>query len=161
MTTDDRDANGLATITIDPMNRITQDAYDSKGNVTKVTNPDGSTVTYGTYNSFAEPASMTDELGRITTYTYDSHGNRTVVEDPTDERDDLHVLLDAAGHADQPDGPRAGGQSSYTLYSYQYDSDDRQTTITDADSDVTVKCTATPARSPGHRSEQQCHDLFV
>ena len=82
MTTADRDANGLATITIDPMNRITQDAYDSKGNVTKVVNPDGSTVTYGTYNSFAEPASMTDELGRITTYTYDSHGNMTVVEDP-------------------------------------------------------------------------------
>ena len=65
VTTDDRNANGLATITIDPLNRITQDAYDSKGNVTKITNPDGTTVTYGTYNSFAEPASMTDELGRI------------------------------------------------------------------------------------------------
>ena len=25
----DRDANGLATITVDPMNRITQDAYDT------------------------------------------------------------------------------------------------------------------------------------
>ena len=27
----DRNANGLATITIDPLNRITQDAYDSQG----------------------------------------------------------------------------------------------------------------------------------
>ena len=60
VTTADSDANGLATITIDPMNRITQDAYDADGNVTRVINPDGSTVTYGTYNSFAEPASMTN-----------------------------------------------------------------------------------------------------
>ena len=30
------------------MNRITQYAYDSKGNVTKVIYPDGSTTTYGT-----------------------------------------------------------------------------------------------------------------
>jgi YD repeat-containing protein len=69
VTTTDRNANGLATITIDPLNRITQDAYDSHGNVTKVTYPDLSTTTYGTYNSFAEPSSMTDQLGRITTYT--------------------------------------------------------------------------------------------
>ena len=61
MTTIDRDANGLATITVDRINRITQQAYDSKGNVTKITYPDLTTTTYGTYNSFAEPASMTDQ----------------------------------------------------------------------------------------------------
>ena len=72
VTTYDLNSNGLATVTIDPLNRITQDAYDSKGNVTEIMNPDGTTVTYGTYNSFAEPSSMTDELGKITTYTYDS-----------------------------------------------------------------------------------------
>ena len=44
----DRDANGLATITVDPMNRITQDAYDGDGNVTKITYPDGTTTAYGT-----------------------------------------------------------------------------------------------------------------
>ena len=49
------------------MNRITQDAYDSNGNVTKITYPDGTTTVYGTYNSFAEPASVTDQLGRTTT----------------------------------------------------------------------------------------------
>ena len=84
VSTTDRDVNGLATITIDPLNRITQAAHDSHGNVTKETYPDLSTTTYGTYNSFAEPASVTDQLGRITTFTYDSHGNRTVVEDPMD-----------------------------------------------------------------------------
>jgi hypothetical protein len=41
------------------MNRITQDAYDSHGNVTEIIYPDLSTTVYGTYNSFAEPSSVT------------------------------------------------------------------------------------------------------
>jgi RHS repeat-associated protein len=138
VTTVDRDVNGLATITIDPMNRITQAAYDSKGNVTLVTNADGSTVSYGTYNSFAEPASMTDELGRITTYTYDSHGNRTVAEDPATNVTTYTYSSTQPGMLLSQTAPAPAGQSSYTLYSYQYDSLDRQTTITNADSDVTV-----------------------
>ena len=48
------------------MNRISQYAYDTHGNVTQITDPDLSTVTYGTYNSFAEPSSMTDQLSRTT-----------------------------------------------------------------------------------------------
>ncbi len=120
------------------MNRITQAAYDSKGNVTKITNPDGSTITYGTYNSFAEPSSMTDELGRITTYTYDSHGNRTVVEDPMDYVTTYTYSATQPGMLTSQTAPAPAGNSSYTLVSYQYDSDDRQTTITNADSDVTV-----------------------
>ena len=74
----DHDANGLATITVDPMNRITQDAYDDNGNVTKIIYPDGTTTVYGSYNDFAEPASVTDQMGRDTTYTYDDDGNMTV-----------------------------------------------------------------------------------
>ena len=38
------------------------------GNVTKEIYPDLSTTIYGTYNSFAEPASVTDQMGRTTTY---------------------------------------------------------------------------------------------
>ena len=72
VTTYDRNANGLPTITIDPLNRVTQDAFDGKGNVTKIIYPDGSTTTYGTYNDCAEPSSMTDQLGRTTTYTITS-----------------------------------------------------------------------------------------
>lgn len=138
VTTVDRNANGLATVTIDPMNRITQDAYDSKGNVTEVINPDGSTITYGTYNSFAEPSSMTDELGRITTYTYDSHGNLTVTKDPMDYVTTYTYSSTQPGMLLSQTAPEPAGTSSYTLYSYQYDSEDRQTTITNADSDVTV-----------------------
>ncbi len=62
VTTTDRNANGLATITIDPLNRINQFAYDSQGNITKEIYPDNSTTTYGTYNSFAEPSTITDQM---------------------------------------------------------------------------------------------------
>ncbi len=138
VTTYDLNSNGLATVTIDPMNRITQAAYDSKGNVTEITNPDGSTVTYGTYNSFAEPSSMTDELGRITTYTYDAHGNLTVKEDPMEYVTTYTYSATQPGMLISQTAPAPVGDSSYTLTSYQYDSYDRLTTITNADNDVTV-----------------------
>ncbi len=76
VSTYDRDSDGLVTIAIDPMNQISQYAYDTHGNVTQITYPDLSTVSYGTYNSFAEPSSMTDQLSRTTTYTYDGQGRR-------------------------------------------------------------------------------------
>jgi RHS repeat-associated protein len=139
VSTYDRDANGLATIAIDPMDRITQYAHDSKGNVTKITYPDLSTVTYGTYNSFAEPASMTNQLGGITTYTYDSHGNMTVEEDPMTYVATYTYSNTQPGMLTAQTAPALVGHSSYTLWSYQYDSYDRLTTITNADSDVTVK----------------------
>ena len=80
VTTTDRNSNGLATITIDPLNRISQFAYDSHGNITKEIYPDGSTTTYGTYNSFAEPSTMTDQMSRTTSlhircaWKHDSQG---------------------------------------------------------------------------------------
>ena len=64
----------------------------------------------------------------------------TVVEDPLDLRDDLHLLVDPARHADRARQPRAGrpfelhARSATSTIRY-----DRQTTITNADSDVTVK----------------------
>ena len=48
--------------------------------------------------------------------------------------------------------PAPVGTGSYTLVSYQYDSQDRLTTITNADSDVTVK--AVQQRRPGHRESR-------
>jgi RHS repeat-associated protein len=135
----DRDANGLATITVDRLNRITQDAYDSKGNVTKETYADLSTVQYGTYNSFAEPASMTDQLSRTTSYTYDSHGNRTIVQDPLNNVATYTYSSTQPGMLISQTALKPSGGSSYTLWSYAYDTKDRLTTITDADSNVTKK----------------------
>jgi RHS repeat-associated protein len=138
VTTYDRNANGLPTITIDPLNRITQDAYDGKGNVTKIVYPDGSTTTYGAYNSFAEPSSMTDQLGRTTTYTYDSHGNLTVEENALDDVTTYTYSATQPGMLTAQTEPAPAGDSSFTLVSYQYDSQDRLTTTIDALGDTTV-----------------------
>ena len=137
VSTVDRDSNGLATITIDPMNRVTQDAYDSKGNVTKITYADLSTTLYGTYNSFAEPASMTDQLGRTTTYTYDGNGNLTVVQDPLNNVTTYTYSSTQKGMLISETAPAPLGQSSYTLWSYSYDSYDRLTTTVNALGDTT------------------------
>ena len=138
VSTTDRNANGLATITIDPLNRISQFAYDSHGNITKEIYPDLSTTTYGTYNSFAEPSTVTDQMGRTTTFTYDSHGNMTVKEDALTNVTTYTYSATQPGMLTAETAPAPAGNSSYTLVSYQYDSQDRQTTMTNADSDVTV-----------------------
>src|SRR5205823_5863201 len=74
VTTDDRDANGLATATIDRLNRVTLVSYDGKGNAITITPPNLTTDQY-TYNGFAEPTTHTDALNHTTTTTYDAHGN--------------------------------------------------------------------------------------
>jgi len=115
----------------------------SPRNVTEITYPDLSTVSYGTYNSFAEPSSMTDQLSRITSYTYDSHGNLTVLEDPLTYVTTYTYSNTQPGMLTAQTAPALVGHSSYTLFSYQYDSYDRLTTITNADSDVTVDAYST------------------
>ena len=60
---------------------------------------------------------MEDPLTDVTTYTYSST---------------------QPGMLTAQTAPAPAGDSSYTLVSYQYDSQDRLTTITNADSDVTV-----------------------
>ena len=75
----DRNSNGLATVTVDQVNRNTQYGYDSKGNVVSIIYEDTNEENY-TYNSDAEPLTYTNADGYTTSYTYSS-GNLTVVED--------------------------------------------------------------------------------
>ncbi len=58
--TNDLNANGLVIDSIDRLNRMDQYSYDTHGNVTTHTFADGTYESYGTYNSFAEPASFTN-----------------------------------------------------------------------------------------------------
>ena len=81
ISTVNRDGNGLALTTVDPMNRITQHVYDAAANVTKTTSADGTTRS-ATYNSLAEPLTITDPLSRVLTMTYDAKGNRLTEQDP-------------------------------------------------------------------------------
>jgi RHS repeat-associated protein len=125
VTTMDRDANGLATITIDRLNRISQDAYDAKGNVTKHTYPDLNTE-QATYNSFAEPLTLTTPRGNTTTFTYDGSGNNTKIQDP---------LSDVTTMTYTANGRLATYQDPLgNTTTFQYDSQDRLTTLTHSDS---------------------------
>ena len=63
--TSDLNSNGLPTVTIDQVNRMTLYSYDSLGNISAVTNPDGTTQSY-IYNSVSEPTAITDEEGGVT-----------------------------------------------------------------------------------------------
>ena len=65
---------------------------------------------------------MTDELAGPRRYTYDSHGNRTVTEDPMDYVTTYTYSSTQPGMLISQTAPAPAGTSSYTLYSYQYDS---------------------------------------
>ena len=56
----DLNTNGLATVAVDQLNRISQFTYDRKGNMTEETYPDGN-ISSVTYNSFSEPLTYIDE----------------------------------------------------------------------------------------------------
>ena len=75
----DRNSNGLATVTVDQVNRNTQYGYDSKGDVVSIIYEDTNEENY-TYNGDAEPLTFTNANRYTTSYTYSS-GNLTVVED--------------------------------------------------------------------------------
>ena len=66
---------------IDQVNGVSQFTYDSSGNMTEETYPDGNNIQY-TYNSFSEPLTYINADGNTYHYTYDGDGNLTVIKDP-------------------------------------------------------------------------------
>jgi RHS repeat-associated protein len=115
------DTNGLATVTIDRLNRISRDQYDSKGNVTKHTYPDDNTEEFA-YNSFAQVTQHKNARGYFTTYTYDGEGNQTEVRDALGNR--TTMTYTANGRVETVKDARSN------VTTQQYDSQDRLTTIT-------------------------------
>ena len=115
----DRNSNGLATITVDQVNRNTQYSYDSKGNVTSIQYEDGNSEQF-TYNSDSQPLTHTDANGNTTSFTY-SGGNLVGVEDALTNLQtmtytgtgQLSTRTDADNHTT----------------TYLYDSQDRLTTV--------------------------------
>jgi YD repeat-containing protein len=116
----DRDANGLATIMIDRLSRISTLTYDNKANPTSIRYPDGSIEQF-TYNSFSQVTAHTDERNETTTANYDGEGNLTSVIDPLSNRTTLTYT--ANGRVETVKDARSN------VTTYQYDSQDRLTTI--------------------------------
>ncbi len=115
----DRTANGLATVAVDQVNRITSYTYSSAGNMTEEVYPDGNSESY-TYNSDSQPLTFTDANANVTSFTY-SGGNLTVIKDPIGNLTTMTYTstgrLSTTTNADD-----------YTT-TYLYDSQDRVTTV--------------------------------
>jgi RHS repeat-associated protein len=79
----------------DPLNRTTHYIYDTRGNVVKVTRPDGTFMTTAYDPTFSQPTQVTDYLGQTTTFTLDGHGNVTRRTDPDLNHEDF--TYNAAG----------------------------------------------------------------
>ena len=58
----DRTSNGLATVAVDQVNRITSFTFDGDGNMTEEIYPDGNNQRF-TYNADSQPLTFTDANG--------------------------------------------------------------------------------------------------
>ena len=59
------------------MGLITRYAYDTAGNVTRITHPDGNTQEFSAFTAFNQPQRIKDPRGNWTLLKYDEHGNLT------------------------------------------------------------------------------------
>jgi RHS repeat-associated protein len=59
----------------DPRGHETRYAHDGHGNVTRITNPSGSTVEFSHFTAFGQPGKVKDARGHHTVFKYDARGN--------------------------------------------------------------------------------------
>ncbi len=119
----------ILTVTVNPgaSQSETQFTYDAAGNLTIITLPDASTLTYA-YDNAHRLTSVTNNLGESITYTLDALGNRTatvvksatstITKQQTATFDELGRVMANIGAASQ-------------TTSYTYDLDNNQVTTTD------------------------------
>jgi YD repeat-containing protein len=114
----DRNSNGLPTVMLGPLGRITRyTSYDSLGNPTQIILPDGNQDNY-TYNSVSEVLTHTDANNHTTTYAYDSHDNLTTITQPAPASGQAspgtRPRLARSGAIRRPDGSRRWGRRPAT-----------------------------------------------
>ena len=103
---------------------MTSFTYDSSGNLTSLTDPDGNTTTW-TYNDQDQLIQETNPLGASAYYSYDSAGDLTQYTD-YDGRvreftyDANHDLLSETWYADTADAD--AGQNADDVFQYAYNS---------------------------------------
>ena len=92
------DPSSLATVGVtDALGRSTRYTYDSAGNLTTLTGPDGS-MTSVTYDSLGDVTSVTDARGQRRSYTYDSLGNLLTAAVPTSAGDSVSTITRDSTH---------------------------------------------------------------
>jgi RHS repeat-associated protein len=102
------------------LTRLTTYAYDAVGNLTRVTQPDGSFLAM-TYDAAHRLIGIADALGNTTAYTLDAAGNRTRTQifDPTHTLKQTHSrVFDGLGRLYQDIG--AANQA----FTFSYDNND-------------------------------------
>ena len=138
------DPNGLATtLAYDARGRLTSRSaggetasyqYDGVGQLTRVTQPDGSYIAY-TYDGARRLTGVADNLGNSIAYTLDAMGNRTreEVRDPASQLTQLRQrVFDALSRLAQDIG--AASQTT----AYAYDANGNVTSVTDPLSHATT-----------------------
>jgi len=129
---------------------VTQFAYDTKGQLTQITDPLGHITTLA-YTPAGLISTITDAQSHVTTYGYDLRGNRTSVTDALNNQTtftyDLGNRLTKITYPDttfvtfafDSRGRRTSGtDQNGKVTSYTYDDADRLTAVTDAASHVTT-----------------------
>jgi YD repeat-containing protein len=114
---------------------VTNYAYDGVGNLTKITLPDGSFLTYA-YNAAHQLTDLEDNLGHTIHYTLDLMGNRTGEEvfDPQGTlKQTQGFVFDALNRLQQTLGANPG-----EVTSFGYDDQGNLQTVTDALSHATT-----------------------
>ena len=123
------DWTGTTTFEVDLLNRITKTTdtkgqvveytYDTTGNQTSVSYPDGTTATK-TYDLLGQLKTVTEHDGRITTYTYDGMGRLSRMEYPHGWVEDYHY--DSIGQLLKvEDTDPSGKDMKQQKHVYEYD----------------------------------------
>ena len=122
----------------DGVGNVTLKAYDEWQNLTQLTYPDGSVVTWQYDHNINKPVNKTDERGIVTLYVYDSVGNltnKTEAAGTASERVTQYVY-DSAGNLLTATLKGSGGTPD-AVTAYTYDALGNKITATDPDGNTT------------------------
>ena len=117
----------------------------TNGNITSISGSNGAQTTYGTYNSFNKPASVSvkknGSVTQTTSYTYDSHGNLLTTTDPEGKKttNTYSTVNGDVGYLTQVEGD-FGNQTRY-----MYDNKGRATEIKEYNNGTFVRTATTYA----------------
>ncbi len=139
------DTNGDLTTVTDPDGNATSTAgdytttyaYDSVGQLTTATDADGNPTTYSNYDPNGYPQTITDALAKATTFGYDVRGNVTQITDPLQHA--TTQAYDVFGRPGQHVAPKDQAAGVYiTTPAPVYDGDDNTTQTAAANGAVTT-----------------------